>query len=132
MTFIQRGRGMGLSISDLENMIDDLQASEQQQSNCMLQLSLMVARVALSPLSEEFKDHASQTMLELVRAKRKSAPLVPHPRFDPEKRKPWISDVHTSAVPHIHSALPVSAKFGAVNSVPPDNGAPSALVRPTP
>ena len=44
---------MGLNVSDLENIIDDLQASEQQQGNCMFQLSLMVARLALSAVSEE-------------------------------------------------------------------------------
>ena len=72
---------MALDLIDIENMIDDLQASEQEQSNCMLQLSLIVARLALSPMSEDYRDHASQTMLELIRAKRKSSPVVSHPRF---------------------------------------------------
>ena len=104
---------MGLSISDLENMIDDLQASDQQQGNCMFQLSLMVARLALSPVSEGYKDEASQTLLELVREKRKSAPVVSHPRFVPEQRKPWLVDAQSSPVPQVPSGLPVSAKCGS-------------------
>lgn len=102
---------MGLDINDLENMIDDLQASEHQQSNCMLQLALMVARLALSSTCEEYNDHASQTMLELVRAKRRDSPVVTHSRFDPEQRKPWIVDVHTPPMPQTASASTVSARF---------------------
>lgn len=104
---------MGLNISDLENMIDDLQASEQQQGNCMFQLSLMVARLALSPVTEGYKDQASQILLELVREKRKSAPVVTHPRFAPEQRKPWLVDTQSSPIPQVPSGLPVSAKCGS-------------------
>ena len=107
------GRAMGINIIDLENMIDDLQASELQQSNCMLQLSLMVARLALSSTCEDYKDYASQIMLELVRAKRQDAAVVTHPRFDPEQRKPWITDVHTLPMSQMPSPTPVSAKFGS-------------------
>ena len=108
-----RGCTMGLDIIDLENMIDDLQASEQEQSNCMFQLSLMVARLALSPLSEIYKDEVSQALLEFVRAKRKSAPVVTFSRIGPDQRKPLIVDVHTSPVPQVPSTIPVSAKFGS-------------------
>ena len=104
---------MGLEISVLESMIDDLQASEQQQANCMFQLSLMVAKLALSPVSEGYKDEASQTLLELVRAKRKGAPVVAHPRLVPEQRKPWLVEAQTVSVPQVPSALPVSAKSGS-------------------
>ncbi len=104
---------MGLNVSDLENIIDDLQASEQQQGNCMFQLSLMVARLALSPVSEEYKDQASQTLIELVREKRKSAPVVAHPRFVAEQRKPWLVDAQSSPVPSMPLGLPVSAKCGS-------------------
>ena len=103
---------MSLDISELEKMIEELEVSEQHQSNCMLQLSLMVARLALSQISEDFKDDASQTMLELIRAKRKSAPVVTHTRFNPEHRKPWVADVHTSPMPPMPSALSVNSKFG--------------------
>ena len=72
---------MALDISELEAMIDDLQASEQHQSNCMLQHALTVARLALAPMSEDVRDQASQTMLELIRAKRKSHPVVAPNRF---------------------------------------------------
>ncbi len=104
---------MGLDTIDLENMIDDLQGSEQQQSNCMFQLALMAARIAISTVSEEFKDQAAQTMLELVRAKRKSAPVVTHPRFAPEQRKPWLVDAHSSPILQVPLATPVSVKFGS-------------------
>ncbi len=104
---------MGLDIIDLENMIDDLQANEPQQSNCMFQLALMVARLAISPVSEAYKDEAAQVLLGLVRAKRKSSPLITQPRFAPEQRKPWLLDAQTSALPPVTSAMPVSAKFGS-------------------
>ena len=59
-------------VIDLEVMIEDLLASEHQQSNCMFQLSLMLARMALEPGSENFKDEMAQTLLGLIRAKPKS------------------------------------------------------------
>ena len=104
---------MAKDVIDLEILIEDLLASEEQQSNCMLHLSLMVARLALSSVSEDFKDHASQIMLELVRAKRQDAPVIKHSRFDPEQRKPWIVDVHSSPVSQMPSPTPVSALFGS-------------------
>ncbi len=58
---------MSLDISDLESMIEGLEACEQHQSNCLFQLSLMTARLALSPLSEGNKDQASQALLEFIR-----------------------------------------------------------------
>ncbi len=61
-----------LDIVDLDIMLDDLLASEHQQSNCMFQLALMLARIALSPVSDNFKDQAAHTLLGLVRAKRKN------------------------------------------------------------
>ena len=72
---------MASDIVDIETMIDVLQASEQGQSNSMLQASLEVARLALSPMSEDYRDHACHDMLELIRAKRKSAPVVSPTRF---------------------------------------------------
>ncbi len=104
---------MGLDISDLENMIDDLQATEREQSNCMFQLALMVARLAISPVSEAYKDEAAQVMLGLVRAKRKRSPLITQPRLVPEKRKPWLLDAQTLALPPVTSVMPVSVKFGS-------------------
>ena len=67
-----RSRNVAKDIIDLEISIDDLLASEQHQSNCMFQLSLMVARMALEPGSESFKDDMAQAMLELIRSKPKS------------------------------------------------------------
>ena len=71
---------MAMDIVDLESMIDDLQASEQHQSNGMLQNALTVARLALIPMSEDDRDEVCQTMLELIRAKRRHAPIVSFPR----------------------------------------------------
>ena len=63
-------------VIDLEIMLDDLLASEQQQSNCMFQLSLMLARIALEPVSENYKDEMTQAILELIRTTPKSS-VVP-------------------------------------------------------
>ena len=105
---------MSLDLIDLENMIDDLQASEREQSNCMFQLALIAARLALSPISEAYKDEAAQTLLELVRAKRKSSPVVvSHSRFGSDQRKPLIVEAQTSTLPQVPLAMPVSAKFGS-------------------
>ncbi len=46
---------------------------EQKQSNCMFQLSLMLARIALEPVSESYKDDMVQALLKLVRTKPKSS-----------------------------------------------------------
>lgn len=63
----------GLDVVDIEIGLDDLLASEQQQSNCMFQLSIMLARIAVEPVSEDFKDQAAQTLLGLIRSKPKSS-----------------------------------------------------------
>ena len=60
-------------VIDLEIILDDLVASEQQQSNCMFQLSLILARIALEPVSESYKDDMAQALLGLVRTKPKSS-----------------------------------------------------------
>ena len=67
------GDGNNLDVIDLEIMLDDLLALEQQQSNCMFQLSLMLARIALEPVSENFKDETAQVLLGLIRSKPKSS-----------------------------------------------------------
>ena len=54
-------------------MLDELLASEQQQSNCMFQLSRMLARIALEPVSESYKDEMAQALLGLIRSKPKSS-----------------------------------------------------------
>ena len=43
-------------VIDLEMMLDELIGAEQQQSNCMFQLALMLARIALEPVSEGYKE----------------------------------------------------------------------------
>ena len=60
-------------VIDLEIMLDDLLASEQQQSNCMFQLALMLARIALEPVSDNYKDEMAQALLGLIRSKPKSS-----------------------------------------------------------
>ena len=60
-------------IIDVEIMLDDLQATEQQQSNCMFQLSLMMARIAIEPVSEDYKNQMAQALLELLKRKPKSS-----------------------------------------------------------
>ena len=60
-------------VIDLEIMLDDLLASEHQQSNCMFQLSLMLARIALEPVSDSYNDEMAQAILGLIRTKPKSS-----------------------------------------------------------
>ena len=67
------GYVMAIDAIDLEIMLDDLLASEQEQSNCMFQLSLMLARIALEPVSENYKDDMAQALLGLIRSKPKSS-----------------------------------------------------------
>ena len=67
------GHVMAVDIIDVEIMLEDLRASEQQQSNCMFKLSLMLARIALEPVSESYKDDMVQALLKLVRTKPKSS-----------------------------------------------------------
>ena len=60
-------------VIDLEIMLDDLVAAEHQQSNCMFQLALMLARIALEPVSEYYKDEMAQALLGLIRSKPRSS-----------------------------------------------------------
>ncbi len=62
-----------LDVVDVEIMLEDLLASEQQQSNCMFHLSVMLARIALEPGSEAYKDDMAQALLGLIRGKPKSS-----------------------------------------------------------
>ena len=60
-------------VIDLDIMLDDLIGAELQQSNCMFQLALMLARIALEPVSESYKDEMAQALLGLIRSKPKSS-----------------------------------------------------------
>ena len=62
-----------LDVVDVEIMLEELLAMEQQQSNCMFQLSVMLARIALEPTSENYKDEMAQALLCLIRSKPKSS-----------------------------------------------------------
>ena len=62
-----------LDVVDVEIMLEELLAMEQQQSNCMFQLSVMLARIALEPTSENYKDEMAQALLGLIRSKPKSS-----------------------------------------------------------
>ena len=53
-------------------MLDRLGAREDVQSNCMFQLALMLARIAVEPGAEAYKDEAAQKMLGLIRDKPKT------------------------------------------------------------
>ena len=64
---------MNLIVSeDVSDLLDRLAAAEPHQSNCMFQLALMVARIAVEPCSEAYKEEAAQALMGLVRAKPKS------------------------------------------------------------
>ena len=59
-------------LADVEATLDTLAANDATQSNCMFQLALMLARIAVEPVSEGFKDDTAQALLTLIRAKPKS------------------------------------------------------------
>ena len=59
-------------VTEVEAILDTLAANDATQSNCMFQLALMLARIAVEPVSEGFKDDTAQALLSLVRRKPKS------------------------------------------------------------
>lgn len=59
-------------LADVEATLDTLAGNDATQSNCMFQLALMLARIAVEPVSEGFKDDTAQALLALIRAKPKS------------------------------------------------------------
>ena len=67
MTFNDENSAVGVS-----DLLDELAGREDVQSNCMFQLALMLARVAVEPCAEAYKDETAQKMLGLIRAKPKS------------------------------------------------------------
>ena len=58
--------------ADIEGLLDQLASAEPVQSNCMFQLALMLARIAVEPGAEAYKDETAQTMLGLIRDKPKT------------------------------------------------------------
>ena len=52
--------------------LDFLASAERVQSNCMFQLAVMMARIALEPCSEAYKEDMAQALMGLIRAKPKS------------------------------------------------------------
>ena len=58
--------------ADIEGVLDQLASAEPVQSNCMFQLALMLARIAVEPGAEAYKDETAQAMLGLIRDKPKS------------------------------------------------------------
>ncbi len=64
--------GSSVMLAEVEATLDVLAANDAMQSNCMFQLALMLARIAVEPLSESFKDDTAQALLALIRAKPKS------------------------------------------------------------
>ena len=57
---------------DVGLLLDQLTAVEAVESNCMFQLALMLARIAVEPCAEAYKEEAAQALMGLVRAKPKS------------------------------------------------------------
>ena len=52
--------------------LDELAADEGLQSNCMFQLSLILARIALEPFADSYKEATEQALLGLIRNKPKN------------------------------------------------------------
>ncbi len=57
---------------DITILLDRLAAAEPVQANCMFQLALMLARIAVEPCSEAYKEEVAHTLMGVVRAKPKS------------------------------------------------------------
>lgn len=49
--------------------LDQLASYEAVQSNCMFQLALMLARIAVEPCSDAYKEDAAQALMGVMRAK---------------------------------------------------------------
>lgn len=58
--------------SEVGALLDQLAAAPDVQSNCMFQLALMLARVAMEPCPDAYKEETGQALLALIRAKPKS------------------------------------------------------------
>ena len=58
--------------SELIATLDDLVATDEVQANCMFQLAIILARIALEPASEIYKEDTAQSLLALIRSKPKS------------------------------------------------------------
>ena len=56
----------------VSHLLDQLASREDVQSNCMFQLAFMLARIAVEPGAEAYKDETAQKMLGLIRDKPKS------------------------------------------------------------
>ncbi len=65
---------LNLPVPELELIatLDELVAAEDMQANCMFQLAIMLARIALEPASELYKEDTAQSLLALIRNKPKS------------------------------------------------------------
>lgn len=57
---------------EIREALDRLAASAATQSNCMFQLALMLARIAVEPCAESYKEDSAQAMMGIIRAKPKS------------------------------------------------------------
>ena len=61
-----------LKESELIATLDELVAVEDMQANCMFQLAIMLARIAIEPAPEHYKDETAQSLFALIRNKPKS------------------------------------------------------------
>ena len=58
--------------TEIGDALDRLAAAATTQSNCLFQLALMVARIAVEPCAESYKEETAQALMGLIRAKPKS------------------------------------------------------------
>ncbi len=57
---------------DILAALDRLAAREEVQPNCMFQLAVVLARIAVEPCAETYKEETAQALMGLIRAKPKS------------------------------------------------------------
>ncbi len=56
----------------LSDLLTDLLGHEEVRSNCMFQLSVMLASISLQPCSMAYKEATAQALLNLIRQKPRS------------------------------------------------------------
>ena len=57
---------------DVSALLDCLAAAEGVESNCMFQLAVMLARIAIEPGAQIYKEEVAQALLGIIRNKPKS------------------------------------------------------------
>lgn len=61
-----------VAMDDISASLDQIAAFGAVQSNCMFQLALMLARIAVESCAESYKEETAQALMGLIRVKPKN------------------------------------------------------------